>query len=169
MVAGLRELSEQVGHGKLEARIVVDQVYAHYQEVDESLDHPRGGQAHALGETIIGGQGKAMRTLAERAITPDGSELVSAAIDVTDGWVREYEQRAPKEFLDLSRSGHPIVTDDGETVYDKAPAVARLSEEELKRKHDLGHPHGRGPVPKNVLDEIKRQRRVTRRANRRAR
>lgn len=165
MVARLRELSEAVGHGDLEVHGVVDQVYAHYQEAGEDLNHPRGGQAHALGETVLGGQGEWMEQLAARAITPDGSHLREAAVDVIGAWSARYGKLAPVEFDDLRGSMHEYVTDDGAVVHDKAPRVARLSEDELRRKHNFDHSHGDGPVPKNRLAEVARQRRVVRREN----
>ncbi len=59
----------------------------------------------------------------------------------------EVARLAPVEFGDLRGSGHPVVTDDGETIYDRPPLVGRLSKEELKAKDKArdalsGHYHG---------------------------
>src|SRR3954463_11740392 len=60
---GPRELEEKVGHGDLEGKLVVDQVYAASQHngywVTGPLaghvitNHPRGGQAHFLEEPFF--------------------------------------------------------------------------------------------------------------------
>ena len=55
-----------------------------------------------------------------------------------DGGVASH---APVEFGDLRDSGHPSVTEDGRTVYDREPRQGRLSPEELKAKYRLHHPH----------------------------
>lgn len=44
---------------------------------------------------------------------------------------------APVEFGDLRESGHPTVTDEGHTTYDRPPLVPRLSEAELREKNQL--------------------------------
>jgi hypothetical protein len=44
----------------------------------------------------------------------------------------------PKETTVLARSGHPTVTDEGALVYDRAPEVPRLSDEELRAIHNRG-------------------------------
>lgn len=48
---------------------------------------------------------------------------------------------APVEYSDLRDSGHPSVTEDGVTVFDREPRQHRLSEDELKAKYRLHHPH----------------------------
>lgn len=58
--------------------------------------------------------------------------------DVAEDLAREVSVKAPVEWGDLRGSGHPTVDDNGETVYDRAPAVHRLSEEELRAKHRRG-------------------------------
>jgi hypothetical protein len=67
----------------------------------------------------------------------DGGEhaIVEAVEDLAeDGGVAT---RAPVEFDDLRRSGHPMVDSDGVQIYDRAPRQHRLSEEELKIKARL--------------------------------
>jgi hypothetical protein len=66
---------------------------------------------------------------------------------------------APVELGDLRASGHPTVTSDGHSVYDRAPRQHRLTEEELKLKskaahalHRLGGHHGSiGPGGLNAV------------------
>lgn len=74
------------------------------------------------------------------------------ATDIAEGMSQAVFDHAPFEFGDLRGSGHPFVVDgghvrtgeDGKTditggdrVYDRPPAVHRLSEEELRAKGDL--------------------------------
>lgn len=47
---------------------------------------------------------------------------------------------APILFNNLRRSGHPIVTLDGRTIYDRPPEQRRLTEEELRALNRLRWP-----------------------------
>jgi len=72
-----------------------------------------------------------------RQVLVDGGEhaIVNAVEDLAeDGGVAT---RAPVEFDDLRRSGHPTVTSDGVEIYDRPPRQHRLSEEELRIKARL--------------------------------
>jgi hypothetical protein len=129
------ELSDQVGHGHLVAKVEVDQVYAHYQEVGEELRHPRGGRAYALRDALYERNDEHMAALAERAITPDGSDLARGMEHVAEAVGDGYHEFAPVEIGVLRASDHPTVTDDGAVVYDRPPAVARLTEDELRLRH----------------------------------
>lgn len=137
-------LKDAVGHGLLKGVVDVDQIYAHYQEVDESLDHPRGGEAYALRNSSVGKSDEHMQTLADSLLTEDGSDLVKGMTKVVEDISDTYAVKAPREFGDLEGSAHPTVVDDGATVYDRPPKVERLTEEELKLKHrglDHRDPH----------------------------
>lgn len=72
----------------------------------------------------------AMRLLAEGLLKPDG--LLTAARQIAEDGATMVDVHAPVEFDNLRKSGHPTVTDDGATVYDRPPIVGRLSEEELR-------------------------------------
>lgn len=78
-----------------------------------------------------------MEKLARRAITPDGSEIERGMAEAMEDLSDDAEAKAPVEFADLKNSGHPSVTSDGATVYDRPPNVHRLSKEELKAKDRL--------------------------------
>ena len=52
----------------------------------------------------------------------------------------ELKIHAPILFNHLRRSGHPIVTKDGLTIYDRAPEVARLTEAQLRAQSRLLYP-----------------------------
>lgn len=161
----ISELKDRVGHGDLTGSVVVDQVYARYQHEGLDLNHPRGGQAMYLRRPIMDHHEGYLRKIAETVLEDGGKRaMIEAAEDLAeDGGVARY---APVEFDDLRASGHPTVTSDGETVYDRAPRVARLSEEELKAKTKArdaldrltgggwkrGEGHGsREPGPLNVI------------------
>lgn len=140
---GIDYLIEQVGHGDLVGALEVDQVYAHYQEANDWLKHPRGGEAHALENSLYRENSKHMQHLADHLITEGGSELTSAMIDVVEDLSQQYFDHAPEEFGDLRASGHPTVTSDGEVVYDRTPNMHRLTEDELRAKGDTKRLFGR--------------------------
>lgn len=137
------ELSEAVGTGELKGSVEVDQIYAHYQHEGTDFDHPRGGEAHFLRDPLFQHSDEYMKTLADRAITEDGSEITEAMIDNMEALSTQVEIHAPREFGDLEDSGHPKVTSNGDVVYDRAPKQHRLSEEELKHKRQGLDEHGK--------------------------
>lgn len=141
------ELREKVGHGTLSGKVEVDQVYAHYQHEDLTLNHPRGGQGKYLEGPLLAGSEDWMRTVAKQVLEEGPADGMKEVVErVSD----KVELHAPVEFDHLRRSGHPTVTDDGTVVYDRAPKVGRLSEEELKAERrgihtPTDHPrHNRG-------------------------
>lgn len=76
-----------------------------------------------------------MQDLADNALRGSGQGLTEAAVNVAEDLSATAADRTPVEFGDLRNSGHPTVTDDGAIVYDRPPAVPRLSEAELRAKH----------------------------------
>lgn len=132
-------LAERVGTGPLKAKVVVDQVYAHYQHEGTDFAHPHGGQAHFLRDGLYGNMDKSMEHLAGGAITEGGSEIREHMADVAEDISEQVFVRAPVEHGNLRNSGHPTVTDDGATIYDRAPHVGRLSEAELRSEHERAH------------------------------
>lgn len=138
------ELRERVGHGTLSGKVEVDQVYAHYQHEDLTLDHPRGGGGKYLERPLLGGTDDWMRTIAKTVLEEGPADGMK---DVVERLADKLVETAPVEFDHLRRSGHPTVTDDGSVVYDRAPQVGRLSEDELKAERrgthtEADHPHG---------------------------
>jgi hypothetical protein len=131
---GLLELSEFIGHGDLVGSVIVDQIYAHYQHERLDLHHPRGGGPKYLERPLYEDASLFMEIIAENLLK-DGPvrgmaqcmEHLSARIEIT----------APVLFWNLRRSGHPMVTSDGEIVYDREPYQHRLTEEELKAEGRL--------------------------------
>lgn len=132
---GIAELERRVGHGDLVGSLAVDQPYAATQEVGYwktgplagviIRNHPGGGQSHALGDSLLVNAERYLRRLSYEPFEPRG--LVTAMIDNVEDLAAEYRDRAPRESGALSDSGHPTVTDDGETAYDRPPVVPRLS------------------------------------------
>lgn len=142
---GLDHLSEKVGTGHLVGGVEVNQVYAGYQEFNDWLNHPEGGEAHALENSLYRRNEQHMQHLAEGAITEDGSRIENTMAENMEDLSEQYYVHAPWEFGDLRASGHPTVTSDGHTVYDRPPNQPRLTEEELRDKshlRSLGLGHG---------------------------
>jgi hypothetical protein len=110
-------------------------VYAHYQHEGLDLNHPRGGRPRYLGDPMLEQHAETLAGIARRTITEDGSDLRGAMKDTAEGMSRMVQTNAPVEFNDLRRSGHPSVVDNGATIYDRPPEVARLTEDELRAKH----------------------------------
>lgn len=130
-------LIDAVGYGALAGNIEVNQRYSRYQHEGYDFYHPDGGQAGFVVIPFFERNVKYMEHLAQSAITEEGSKLEDAMADNMEDMSEQVYLLAPWEFADLRASGHPTVTSDGETVYDRPPHVARLSDEELKAKNEL--------------------------------
>lgn len=118
----------------------------------EGLDfnHPRGGQALYLSQPLLDHYGDYLRSYADRLLEDGGEQAMIANMEdlAEEGGVARF---APVLYTNLRASGHPMVTSDGTTIYDRPPRQHRLSEEELKaiyREHN--------PVPsKYSLRELR--------------
>lgn len=124
-------LRERTGRERVTMSVEVNQVYAHYQHEGLDLHHPRGGRAKYLEGPLYEHYREYLAAYA-RDVLHDGGvhALERSAEHLSD----QVEENAPREWGDLMRSGHPQVTKDELTVYDRPPKVARLSEAELRLK-----------------------------------
>lgn len=134
----IRELSALVGDGKLVGSVEVDQVYAKYQHEDLTLSHPRGGGARFLANPMYDGYHQYLQGIAEATLTEGPAAPMSDAMEHLSDQI---EQTAPVEFGNLRESGHPTVTSDGETVYDRPPIQRRLTDRELQEQKAAGVRH----------------------------
>jgi hypothetical protein len=134
------ELMERVGHGDLVGSVVIDQRYAAVQHNSLDFEHPRGGQALYLQQPLMEHHEDYLRKIAGGILDDGGKRAMEEVVEdlAEDGGVARL---APLEFGDLRDSGHPSVTEDGAVVYDREPRQHRLSDEELKAKYRLHHPH----------------------------
>lgn len=134
--AKMGELANRVGKGDLVGSVVVDQVYAQKQHEDHSLSHPRGGGPSYLSQPLLDNRNDYLTRIARSILDDGGVEGMRSAMEdlAGDGGVA---RRAPVHWGDLRHSGHPSVTEDGQTVYDRAPYARRLTEEELRAKARL--------------------------------
>lgn len=136
--ARIDELIDMVGPGSLDGTLVVDQVYAQIQHEALDFKHPRGGGPYYLHTPLYASSDMFFQHLADHLL--DG-HLVQAMIDNMESLSEAIKLTAPVEFNNLRRSGHPIVTDNGSVVYDRAPEQHRLSDAEidaLKKAHPTG-------------------------------
>lgn len=124
------ELMAEVGSGKIRGTVVVDQVYAHIQHEALDFKHPRGGQAKYLEGPMLERASIYSQKLADGALEPGGLER--AMIEVVEDLSEQVATHAPVEHGYLRGSAAPSVTDDGVSVYSRAPRVPRLSEAQLK-------------------------------------
>lgn len=138
------ELAAIVGQGDLETKVEFDQVYAAPQERGfwetgpnagvQIRNHPGGGGSHFLRDAVIAPADAHMQTLADHLL----SDPVQGAIEVGHNIEAKASEAAPVLYVNLRRSGHITVTDDGAEVYDHLPAVGRLSREQLDAQRRQG-------------------------------
>jgi hypothetical protein len=125
------DLEKRIGISRSGMSVVVDQVYAHYQHERMDMRHPRGGHAKYLEQPLYDHYRDYLAWYAQGVLDDGGTAaLKKAAEHLSD----QVELHAPREWGDLMRSGHPSVTRDGHTVYDRPPKAARLSRDELRLK-----------------------------------
>jgi hypothetical protein len=122
-------LREQVG-GNLDGQVVVDQAYARYQHEGLDLRHPKGGEARFLANALLANYGDYLQKYADSVLDDGGQDAMTRAMEdlAGDGGV---SARAPVDFQNLRRSGHPTVTQGDEVIYDRPAEQHRLSEAEI--------------------------------------
>lgn len=123
-------LAEQVGAGELQAKVVYDQVYAHYQHEGLEFSHIEG-EALYLTKALHEGGTQWVAELAAHVF----EDLNGAMEDVVEDLAKDSGTLAPKDLSILSRSDHATVTSDGSVIYDRAPEVSRLSDKQLEELH----------------------------------
>jgi hypothetical protein len=128
----VKELKRQTGAPeKLEMTCTVDQVYAHYQHEHMELRHPRGGTAKFLEQPLYDHYREYLTEYGRNVLRDGGQRSLGESADHLSDQV---EMRAPREWGDLMRSGHPHVEQGERTLHDRPPKVRRLSEGELRAK-----------------------------------
>lgn len=130
----ITQLINDVGTGKLEGRVVVDQPYAQDQHETLGYTHQGGGKARYLGDPLFQNVSRYMELLA--GVTLHGG-LEEAMVQNMEHLSRQVFDQAPFEFGDLRASGHPIVKSGGTIVYDRPPNARRLNAGSLQAKQDL--------------------------------
>jgi hypothetical protein len=110
------------------------------------FDHPRGGESLYLQKPLFENYERYLQKYADAVLRDGGEHALADCMEdlAEDGGVAI---RAPILYDNLRASGHPMVTSDGETVYDREPRQHRLSEEELKAIYREHH-----PVPSKYSD-----------------
>jgi hypothetical protein len=132
-------LKAMVGTGDLTGKVVCDQAYARAQHENLNWAHPRGGQALYLSQPLLENHPRYLQAYADHLLEDGGEASLAESMEnlAEDGGVAV---RAPVLYANLRASGHPSVTSDGVTVYDRPPRQHRLSEEELKALYRAHHP-----------------------------
>lgn len=130
------ELLRSTPDSSLTGRVVVDQIYAHYQHEHPEFHHPRGGQAFYLQQPLYVKYRGYLTKLGKAALQ---GKLRDAMVANVEDLSHQVMLKAPWEYMDLRNSGHPQVEQDGKLVYDRPPLVRRLSDEELKHKGRYGY------------------------------
>jgi hypothetical protein len=129
----IEQLREMTGSrdGVIRARVEVDQVYAHYQHEHLELHHPRGGQAKFLEQPLLEHYRSYLDDYARTVLDDGGQQAMKRSAEHLSDQV---ELRAPREWGDLLKSGHPQVHLGAREVYDREPKVHRLTKQELRAK-----------------------------------
>jgi len=128
------ELKDHVGD-KLEGKVIVDQIYAHYQHEDLALEHPHGGEAKYLEKPLFEHFPSYMQNIAETTLGEEGPK---------EGMIKSMEHLSEQVFLhapvlygDLKGSANPTVKQGSETVYDRKAAVDRKTQAQLEEQRDI--------------------------------
>lgn len=116
--------------GKLEGKVVVDQIYAQNQHENLSFKHPGGGPKF-LTKALFQEMNKTMQGLANNF--PEGNQNAAMAQGM-ERVVKGVYKNAPREFQDLRNSGAPSVKERGRFVYNRPPIIKRLTKQQLKAK-----------------------------------
>lgn len=114
-------------------------VYAKYQHDGLDFVHPRGGQALYLQTPLMDHHADYLQHYADQLLVDGGEQ---AMIDNMEDLAEEggVATHAPVLYSNLRASGHPMVTSDEATIYDRPPRQPRLSEDELKAIYREHHP-----------------------------
>lgn len=133
----MQMLIDSTARGNITGEVVVDQVYAHYQEVNVTFRHPDGGQAYYMRDSLYEDLNGKMQKIADSVLDEEGTHPEEGVKKVVDSVNDSIKEKAPLEFGDLRGSGHRIVTVGQETVYDVPALIGRQSAEELKQKKHI--------------------------------
>lgn len=128
-IDSLEQLINDVGHGDLIGRLVVDQAYAQRQHEEVTWKHPHGGRAKYLEAPLLEQSNVILQILADSLIGESGSSIEEGMVRVAEKMSDFVEENAPHDegAHELAHSGHPIVYSDGVPIYDRAPKVSRVS------------------------------------------
>lgn len=144
----MAELAQRVGSGRLSGSVERDQAYAQFQHEDMSLVH-ENGQAKYQETALLAGHEGYLRTLAGAVLDGDLEQTMAEVMERLDG---DSAALTPKDTTILARSGHPRVRSGGQVVFERAPEVPRLSEEELRYVH--GNIRGTGAsLPPHIVGD----------------
>lgn len=113
----ITHLMFEVGDGTLVMGSIVQQPYAGAEHNRLYYKHPRGGVAKWLTLGLESEREHYMRTLAFSAVTPDGSNLKLAAIDVSERMAGITRRYAPVMTGLLRDSADSYVVDAGAMIY----------------------------------------------------
>ncbi len=119
-------LKDEVGEGKLDGKLRVDQHYAEYQHNTFGLNHPRGGGPMFLTNPFMENVARYVENLSDGVL--EGQAPYQMAENMED-LSPKLDPAAPIDEdpnpIRLRRSGNPIVIDNGVEVYNRAPIDPR--------------------------------------------
>jgi hypothetical protein len=133
--ARIDDLIHSVGSGHLVGKVEVDQLYAHRQHEELGWQHPRGGGPKYLQAPLFEHYPGMLNRVADTVLSTEGPKI--GMIQAMDSLSDDVAVRAPILLGFLRLSGHPSVVDDNVVVFDRPPAVPRLTEQELEVLHHL--------------------------------
>lgn len=133
--ARMNELANQVGRGKITAKVTVDQIYARRQHQTADYAHPGGGEAFFLRNALMSTYSEALQRV---AMTLFNGNIQREFIDYAERLDSARQDRTPIELGNLRGSGRAEVLVGGAYIYRRPARVGRLSRRELnarKRGH----------------------------------
>lgn len=122
-----KQLSDEVGTGRITAGCTVDQPYAQNQHQNMEFRH-EVGRAHYLGGPLMENAFNLLDGIARAVVTPEGSRLVDEMRDISEDLADYVRINAPKDpdIGDvLANSGSPFVIDGGIEIYRRPPIAPR--------------------------------------------
>lgn len=134
---GIAEVIKQTAGPKVQSKVTVDQVYAHYQHEVLYFRHPRGGMAKYLEVPLFAEHDVWLEEFALGLLNIEERAAHRWGRVTGDAMVHVVEVNAPDEFGDLRRSAALEVREGGKVIINKPAAVHRLTEAELDEKDDL--------------------------------
>lgn len=125
-LAGCERLEEKVGNGNLTGSVTVNQHYALEQHEHLGYEHPRGGGPKYLATPLMEYSYQYLEWLRIALLQQGIANQMAINMEHLSA---QLDPAAPIDEspnpIQLRRSGHPVVLDSGEVVYDRAPLDPR--------------------------------------------
>lgn len=134
--ARMRELSDQVGQGTIEAQVKVSQLYAQRQHQGAHFNHPRGGEAFYLKNALMANYREHYQRVAMELYRGNVQALF---IRFGERVASDSSKRTPVELGNLKESDSVKVKVQGRVIYSRPARKPKMSRTQLNRRIRLHH------------------------------